>query len=183
MERLRCSSMVAVAIGGVAWVFLYPILSGERKTEQRMASVSRSEPIARSARPAQKSRREQVEETLKDIERAQQEGQARTARHPHLAGGAVLVEASLPSDRRRARRRRLLSRPAERRRAAGGARTGICGRMRPAALAAVVSQEAAREPFPQSFPRRRRRHRARHQGRSAAARLPQGDRQRGDRSR
>ncbi len=61
-------SMVAVAIGGVAWVFLYPILSGERKTEQRMASVSRSEPIARSARPAQKSRREQVEETLKDIE-------------------------------------------------------------------------------------------------------------------
>jgi tight adherence protein B len=68
MESLAMFSMVAVAIGGVAWVFLYPILSGERKTEQRMASVSRSEPIARSARPAQKSRREQVEETLKDIE-------------------------------------------------------------------------------------------------------------------
>jgi tight adherence protein B len=68
MESLALFSMVAVAIGGVAWVFIYPILSGERKTEQRMASVSRSVPIARSARPAQKSRREQVEETLKDIE-------------------------------------------------------------------------------------------------------------------
>jgi tight adherence protein B len=60
--------MVAVAIGGLAWVFVYPILSGERKTEQRMASVSRSEPVTRSARPVQKSRRDQVEETLKEIE-------------------------------------------------------------------------------------------------------------------
>jgi tight adherence protein B len=33
-----------------------------------MASVSRSDPIARTARPAQKSRREQVEETLKDLD-------------------------------------------------------------------------------------------------------------------
>jgi tight adherence protein B len=61
--------LVAVAIGGVAWVFIYPYLSGEKKTERRMASVSRSEPIAaRPARAAQKSRREQVEGTLKDIE-------------------------------------------------------------------------------------------------------------------
>jgi tight adherence protein B len=61
--------MVAVAIGGVAWVFIYPILSGERKTEQRMASVARAEPIPqRAARSAQKSRREQVEGTLKQLE-------------------------------------------------------------------------------------------------------------------
>src|ERR1700692_4349689 len=62
--------LVAIAIGGVAWVFIYPILSGERKAERRVASVARSEPIA--ARPtratAQKSRREQVEGTLKEIE-------------------------------------------------------------------------------------------------------------------
>jgi tight adherence protein B len=66
--------LVALAIGGVAWVFLYPILSGERKAERRMASVSRSEPIA--ARPnravASKSRREQVEGTLKEIEQKRQ---------------------------------------------------------------------------------------------------------------
>jgi len=67
--------LVAVAIGGVAWVFIYPYLSGEKKAERRMASVARSEPMAartartvQSARSAQKSRREQVEGTLKDIE-------------------------------------------------------------------------------------------------------------------
>ena len=61
--------LVAVAIGGVAWVFLYPILSGERHAERRMESVSRAEPIAaRPVRTAQKSRREQVEGTLKEIE-------------------------------------------------------------------------------------------------------------------
>jgi tight adherence protein B len=62
--------LVAIAIGGVAWVFIYPILSGERKAERRVASVARSEPIA--TRPtraaATKSRREQVEGTLKEIE-------------------------------------------------------------------------------------------------------------------
>jgi tight adherence protein B len=61
--------LVAVAIGGVAWVFIYPIISGERHAERRMASVARAEPMAaRPTRGAQKSRREQVEGTLKDIE-------------------------------------------------------------------------------------------------------------------
>src|SRR5271155_1250030 len=67
--------LVAVAVGGVAWVFIYPYLSGEKKSERRMASVARSEPMAartarsvQSARTAQKSRREQVEGTLKGIE-------------------------------------------------------------------------------------------------------------------
>ena len=41
--------MVAIAIGGVAWVFIYPFLSGERNTERRMASVARAEPIAQRA--------------------------------------------------------------------------------------------------------------------------------------
>ena len=61
--------LVAVAIGGVAWVFVYPFLSGEKKTERRMASVARAEPIAsRPTRSTGKTRREQVEGTLKDIE-------------------------------------------------------------------------------------------------------------------
>ena len=61
--------LVAVAIGGVAWVFIFPIISGERNAERRMASVARAQPIAaRPTRGAQKSRREQVEGTLKDIE-------------------------------------------------------------------------------------------------------------------
>jgi tight adherence protein B len=61
--------MVAIAMGGVVWVFVYPLLSGERKTEQRMASVARTEPMPqRIARSGQKSRREQVEGSLKQLE-------------------------------------------------------------------------------------------------------------------
>jgi tight adherence protein B len=61
--------MVAIAMGGVVWVFVYPFLSGERKTERRMASVARAEPIPqRVARSGQKSRREQVEGSLKQLE-------------------------------------------------------------------------------------------------------------------
>src|SRR5580704_311034 len=62
--------MVTVAIGGVVWVFVYPIISGERNAERRMASVAKSDPMAarRPSRATQKTRREQVEGTLKDIE-------------------------------------------------------------------------------------------------------------------
>jgi tight adherence protein B len=68
LQMLALFAMVAVAIGGVAWVFLYPLLSGERHAERRRASVARSEPIQRSVRTPQKSRREQVEETLKELD-------------------------------------------------------------------------------------------------------------------
>jgi tight adherence protein B len=69
MQSYGIFLMVALAIGGVAWVFVYPLLSGERSAARRMASVSRAEPVAqRPARGAQKSRREQVEGTLKQIE-------------------------------------------------------------------------------------------------------------------
>ncbi len=60
--------LVTIAIGGVAWVFVYPYLSGEKRAERRMASVARAEPIARPTRSAGKSRREQVEGSLKVIE-------------------------------------------------------------------------------------------------------------------
>ena len=69
IQTLALFGMVATAIGGVAYVFIYPLLSGERKIEQRRANVTRSEPAARApGRTQQKSRREQVEETLKEID-------------------------------------------------------------------------------------------------------------------
>jgi tight adherence protein B len=69
MQTLALFGMVATAIGGVAYVFIYPLLSGERKIEQRRANVTRSEPAARTTgRIQQKSRREQVEETLKELD-------------------------------------------------------------------------------------------------------------------
>src|ERR1700689_2295128 len=70
MDTYGLFFMVAVAIGGVVWVFVYPFLSGERKAEQRMASVARSEPVARQTRAAPKARRD-IEGTLKEIEERQ----------------------------------------------------------------------------------------------------------------
>jgi tight adherence protein B len=87
--------LVAIAIGGVVWVFVYPHLSGERKTERRMASVARAEPVAaRPVRTAQKSRREQVEGTLKDIEEKR-----RKATRPPLS--VRLTQAGLAWSKRR----------------------------------------------------------------------------------
>jgi tight adherence protein B len=68
IQQLALVFLVMVAIGGVGWVFLYPLLSGERNAERRRASVARSEPVAARTSRVQKSRREQVEETLKDLD-------------------------------------------------------------------------------------------------------------------
>ena len=64
--------LAAVAVGGLAWVFLYPLLSGERTVEKRTASVAQFQPAQRIARGHQKSRREQVEESLRDLEQREQ---------------------------------------------------------------------------------------------------------------
>jgi tight adherence protein B len=69
MQPLAVFFLASAAVGGVFWVFIYPIISGERKTERRMANVAKSEPIAvRATRVNQKSRRDSVENTLKELE-------------------------------------------------------------------------------------------------------------------
>jgi tight adherence protein B len=70
MNSLALFFLVAVAIGGVAWVFLYPMMSGERVAERRKETLTKTGTVTptRSARGPQKSRREQVEGTLKDLE-------------------------------------------------------------------------------------------------------------------
>jgi tight adherence protein B len=68
IQTLAIAFMSAVTLGGLAWVFLYPLLSGERQAEKRRASFSRSEVATRSVERNQRSRREQVEDTLKDVE-------------------------------------------------------------------------------------------------------------------
>jgi len=69
MQTLALAFLAAAAIGGVAWVFIYPLLSGEKKAESRRASVAKPEPATkRQTEKSQRSRREQVESTLKDLE-------------------------------------------------------------------------------------------------------------------
>jgi len=73
MQSLAVFFLVAVAIGGVAWVFLYPKLSGEQAAERRKDTVTKTGSVAARVprNVQQKSRREQVEGTLKDIESRQ----------------------------------------------------------------------------------------------------------------
>ena len=69
MEQLPIFLLAAVAVGGVAYVFIYPILSGEKTTEKRVAPVARTTATSRTPRNApQKSRRDTIENTLKEFE-------------------------------------------------------------------------------------------------------------------
>jgi tight adherence protein B len=68
LQALALAFLAATAIGGVAWVFVYPLLSGQKKAEERRASIARSEPAARQADKNQRSRREQVEGSLKELD-------------------------------------------------------------------------------------------------------------------
>jgi len=72
MQALALAFLATTTVGGLAWVFLYPALSGERKAEHRRAAVAKSEPAARQADKTQRSRREQVEGLLKDLEARRQ---------------------------------------------------------------------------------------------------------------
>jgi tight adherence protein B len=88
IQALALAFLAAAAIGGIAWVFLYPLLSGERKAENRRASIAKPEPAARRAEKSQRTRREQVESSLKDLE-------ARRQKETKVALGARLTQAGL----------------------------------------------------------------------------------------
>jgi len=95
VETYSLFFLVALAIGGVAWVFVYPVLSGERQAERRKASVARSQPVAaRPMRVAQKSRRDQIEGTLKELEDRQKKAK-------RLPLSVKLMQAGLDWSKRR----------------------------------------------------------------------------------
>lgn len=70
MQPLAIAFLVTIAIGGLGWVFVYPTLSGEKRVEQRRENIARitTTAAARTARVGGKSRRDQVEETLKEMD-------------------------------------------------------------------------------------------------------------------
>jgi tight adherence protein B len=88
MQALALAFMASIAVGGVAWVFLYPLLSGEKKAEARRASVARTEPVARQVDKNQRSRREQVEGSLKEVE-------ARLQKEKKIPLGIRIAQAGL----------------------------------------------------------------------------------------
>src|SRR4029078_4094731 len=73
MQALALAFLAFTAIGGIAWVFIYPLLSGEKKAQSRRASLAHPAPAAtRQAKKTQSSRREQVEGSLKALEARRQ---------------------------------------------------------------------------------------------------------------
>jgi tight adherence protein B len=69
LQLLAIVLLATFCAGAVAWVLVYPYLSGEKEVEKRMQSVARTgAPAVKSASRALKSRREQVESSLKEIE-------------------------------------------------------------------------------------------------------------------
>jgi tight adherence protein B len=60
--------LAAVAAGGFAYVFVYPLLSGERRAEQRQQALVAPAAERRLERVSATTRRDQVAQSLKDIE-------------------------------------------------------------------------------------------------------------------
>jgi tight adherence protein B len=81
LQVLAVAFLATTAVGGLAWVFLYPTLSGETRVEKRKETFVRQDAapsrVARVSRE-NKSKRDQVEESLKEIERRQKNIQKRS---------------------------------------------------------------------------------------------------------
>ena len=89
LQTLALAFLAATTVGGLAWVFVYPLLSGEKKAESRRASIARNEPAAaRQVEKTQRSRREQVEGSLKELE-------ARRQKDKKVSIGTRLMQAGL----------------------------------------------------------------------------------------
>ncbi len=67
MQTLALAFLTTVTVGGLAWVFIYPLLSGEKQAEKRRASFTRSETSIR-VDDRVRTRRVQVEESMKELE-------------------------------------------------------------------------------------------------------------------
>lgn len=75
--------LATVAVGGLAYALLYPLISGEARAEKRMKEITVDEIKSRRARnvpDAGASRRQQIEETLKKAEELQ-----RSRKNPPLS--------------------------------------------------------------------------------------------------
>ncbi|MFC0240030.1 type II secretion system F family protein [Rhodopseudomonas telluris] len=88
MQPLALAFFAAIAVGGLAWVFVYPLLSGEKQAEQRRSSIARPTPAVRQVDKTQRSRREQIEGSLREIE-------ARNQKQKNVALSTRLTQAGV----------------------------------------------------------------------------------------
>ena len=149
MQTLALFFLATVSIGGVAWVFFYPLSVG-REGHGEAQGQRRGQGAGRSARRAarRRSRREQVEETLKQTRHQGTASKKAAARDAHRASRADLVEPQVLSSSRPCSAsscsRSCSPASACFRRSA----SAFAAALRPAVLDAGLSQEAPREQFP-----------------------------------
>jgi tight adherence protein B len=67
MSTLAVICLTAISAGGLAYVFLYPLLSGELRAEKRQQALVGAVPVRRE-RNVSVNRRDQVAQSLKDLE-------------------------------------------------------------------------------------------------------------------
>ncbi|CAN5366936.1 type II secretion system F family protein [soil metagenome] len=69
IQALALAFLSAITVGGLAWVFIYPLLSGEKQAEKRRASFTSSDPGVRvGGDERMRLRRVQVEDSMKELE-------------------------------------------------------------------------------------------------------------------
>jgi tight adherence protein B len=90
MQLLAIVALATFCAGALAYVLIYPYLSGEKEAEKRMLTVTRpGAPALKAASRAIKSRREQVESSLKEME-----NRHKKSRSPALT--TRLTQAGIP---------------------------------------------------------------------------------------
>jgi tight adherence protein B len=83
LQPIIVAALATLAVGGIAYVFLYPLLSGERRVEARTRDIALADIETRRAKrtaDAATSRRQQIEDTLKQVEERQ-----RSRKNPPLS--------------------------------------------------------------------------------------------------
>ncbi|MDF3063450.1 MAG: pilus assembly protein [Microvirga sp.] len=93
-STLAAVALASIAAGGVAYVFIYPLLSGEARAEKRQKALVARGPDRRTERVAAVSRRDQVAQSLKDLEAREK------ARHKVTIEGRI-IQAGLAWSKQR----------------------------------------------------------------------------------
>ncbi len=91
--------IIGLAAAGIAYAVLYPLLSGEAKAEKRQSQFVKSHDKVASGRVADAmARKEQVAETIKDME-AREAGKRRYTLEQRIAqAGLSNQQAAIPDD-------------------------------------------------------------------------------------
>jgi tight adherence protein B len=65
---LAMAALAMISIGGVAYVFIYPLISGEARAEKRQQALVQQSPRARRGGDPERNKRDQVASSLKELD-------------------------------------------------------------------------------------------------------------------